>query len=137
MPVNSLISPARALAGDTPRLSLEGTLNRTHERRGPPDQGLPAQVDPGSRSLSRGADAATVFLVALGSDESTGYSGVGKLMAKDTGHRKRRGYVTFDDLKRAARGSPEDAQELLDAIEEHRRQQRDLLAARRARSTSR
>ncbi len=49
---------------------------------------------------------------------------------------KKKDYVTFEDLKRAARGTPEDAQELLDAIREHKEQQRQLLTARRARPAS-
>ncbi len=50
--------------------------------------------------------------------------------------RPKKNYVTFEDLKRAARGTPEDAQELLDAIREHKEQQRQLLTARRSRSAS-
>jgi hypothetical protein len=58
-------------------------------------------------------------------------------MKKKATKRAKKNYVTFDDLKQAARGTPEDAQELLDALKEHRAQQRELLrTAKRARSAT-
>jgi hypothetical protein len=55
-------------------------------------------------------------------------------MKKVTKKRKK-DYVTLEDLLRLPKGTPEDGAELLDAIREHRQVQRTLVKGRSARST--
>ncbi|MEZ0229191.1 MAG: hypothetical protein ACAI25_11250 [Planctomycetota bacterium] len=54
---------------------------------------------------------------------------------KKTATKREKGYLTFEDMKRLAKGTAKDAEELLTAVREHRHEQRQLQKGRRSRST--
>lgn len=53
---------------------------------------------------------------------------------KKVAKKRKKDYVTLEDLLRLPKGTPEDGAELLDAIRDQRRVQRALLKGRSARS---